>query len=115
MVCDTRRIAMKKISWMLLTLLISGCGGGGGSSCSDDKPLECERAGTCCARGYPYSCGDGFCYQFGCPAGSPATEICSLKVAEKSQSLDVSEEVPVLNNELQTVRTSEGYPGDNES
>jgi len=108
-----KEMLMRKVLGALSIALLVGCGGGGGSSCSGDNPLVCERAGTCCARGYPFSCGDGYCYQYGCPIGSPATEICVLKSAEKLQSLDLREEVPTLDIGQENARDSEGYPHTN--
>ncbi len=75
-----------------MTALI-GCGGGG-SSCPGDSPLECPND-RCCPRGYPYSCGDGLCYQYGCPVGSPQIGICELKLTY-DETAKVMSEVPVV-------------------
>ena len=73
--------------------LLAGCGGGD-SRCPSDTPLECT-TGKCCRRGYPYSCGDGFCYQFGCPPGSPQIGICELKLSTADPSKAEMEISPV--------------------
>ena len=58
---------MKKVLFVALIGIFASCGGGGGDDsdndlrCSNEKPLLCEGAEACCARGLPYYC-DGVCY-----------------------------------------------------
>ena len=81
---------MRIIFVLILSVFVGGCGGGGLSRCSSDKPLLCENSGTCCPRGYPYACGDGYCYQFGCPSNTPSKEICGLESLTLSSDASVS-------------------------
>lgn len=90
---NLRGKGMKSVIAVLVVCLLCSCGGGGGggTKCSDEKPLECNESDTCCPRGYPYACGDGYCYTSGCPRNAPSFEICTLigkyeKVAPTLQS-----------------------------
>jgi hypothetical protein len=98
----------KSVVTSLVLSLAVGCGGGGGSSCPDETPLACSND-TCCPRGYPYSCGTGYCYQYGCPAGSPSLSVCEFKSGDvDNEQVDIS--VPVIDEKQAKMCVPEGYP-----
>jgi hypothetical protein len=87
---------LKTLVAAIVFALCVGCGGGK-SSCGSDTPLECSD-GTCCPRGYPYSCGNGYCYQYGCPAGSPEIGVCNFKLAQIDAD-EIARIVPTISEE----------------